>query len=178
MVHEVVAGKSLRISAASFFQSGPAAAELLVAAIREECEDLGALDAVVDAYGGVGLFASALPAGSTTVIEASASACADAAVNLTDRRTDIVCSPVERWTPRAADLVIADPSRSGLGKQAAAVLTATGASRLVLVSCDAVSLARDAGLLRDAGYVHVRSTVHDLFPQTHHVEVVTRFERP
>jgi 23S rRNA (uracil1939-C5)-methyltransferase len=38
-------------------------------------------------------------------------------------------------------------------------------------------LARDAGLLRDSGYDHARSLVLDLFPQTHHVEVVTTFER-
>ena len=57
------------------------------------------------------------------------------------------------------------------------MLTATGAPRMILVSCDPVSLARDAGLLREAGYDHIRSTVYDLFPQTHHVEVVTTFER-
>ena len=47
----------------------------------------------------------------------------------------------------------------------------------ILVSCDPVSLARDAGLLRESGYDHTRSTVYDLFPQTHHVEVVTTFDR-
>jgi 23S rRNA (uracil1939-C5)-methyltransferase len=177
VVHEVVAGKGLRISAASFFQSGLAAAELLVAAVREACADLAEIATVVDAYGGVGLLASAVAAGSTTLVEGSASACADAAVNLADRPARIVCSPVERWMPERADLVIADPSRSGLGKQAVGILTATRAPRLILVSCDPVSLARDAGLLREAGYDHIRSTVHDLFPQTHHVEVVTIFER-
>ena len=40
-----------------------------------------------------------------------------------------------------------------------------------------MSLARDAGLLRESGYDHVRSVVYDLFPQTHHVEVVTTFDR-
>ena len=73
--------------------------------------------------------------------------------------------------------MIADPSRSGLGRQAVSVLSATEAPRIVLVSCDPVSLARDAGLLRELGYEHVRSTVYDLFPQTHHVEVVTTFDR-
>jgi 23S rRNA (uracil1939-C5)-methyltransferase len=144
---------------------------LLVAAIREACHDLGEPGIVVDAYGGVGLLASALAPRSTTVVESSASACADAAVNLADRRAEIVCSSVEQWRSHRADLVIADPSRSGLGKQAVAVLSATQAPHLIVVSCDPVSLARDAG------YDHVRSTVHDLFPQTHHVEVVTTFER-
>jgi 23S rRNA (uracil1939-C5)-methyltransferase len=176
-VHEVVAGKRLRISAPSFFQSGLAAAELLVGAVQAACADLPDLHSVIDAYGGVGLLASAINARAITVVDGSAPACADATVNLADRRADIVCSTVERWKPRHADLVIADPSRSGLGKQAVAVLAATDAPRMVVVSCDPVSLARDAGLLREAGYEHVRSTVYDLFPQTHHVEVVTTFQR-
>jgi 23S rRNA (uracil1939-C5)-methyltransferase len=177
VIHEVIDGIRLQVSAPSFFQSGPAAAELLVAAVRDACADLPAPDVLVDAYGGVGLLAAAVPAGTTTVVEGSRSACADAAVNLADRRHHIICSTVEHWRPRRADLVIADPSRSGLGKQAVAVLTATEASRLVLVSCDPVALARDAVLLREAGYAHAHSTVFDLFPQTHHVEVVTTFER-
>ena len=176
-VHEVIAGKSLRISAPSFFQSGPAAAELLVAAVREACGDLVNAGHIVDAYGGVGLFSSAISGGKVTVVETSDSSCADAAVNLAGRRAEIVRSTVERWTPRYADLVIADPSRSGLGRKAVEVLSATQALRIVVVSCDPVSLARDSGLLRESGYEHVASTVYDLFPQPHHVEVVTTFER-
>jgi 23S rRNA (uracil1939-C5)-methyltransferase len=145
--------------------------------VRQACGNLGQIDSLVDAYGGVGLFACAVEATRTTIIESSPAACSDAMFNLADRPAKIVCSSVERWTPRRADLVVADPSRSGLGKQAVAVLTATQAPRLVLVSCDPVSLARDAGLLREAGFEHVRSTVFDLFPQTYHVEVVTTFER-
>ena len=111
-----------------------------------------------------------------TVVEESEAACADATANLAGLPAQIMCIPVERWRPRHADLVIADPSRTGLGRQAVAVLAATRAARIVLVSCDPVSLARDAGLLRETGYTHVRSTVYDLFPQTHHVEVVTIFD--
>ena len=177
-VHEVVAGNTFRVSAASFFQSGPVAAELLVAAVRRACGDMVDGAAIVDAYGGIGLFAAALEDGRrVTVVEESESACADASINLAGRRAEIICSSVERWRPRRADLVVADPSRSGLGKQAVAVLAATEAKRIVLVSCDPVSLARDAGLLRESGYDHSQSTVYDLFPQTHHVEVVTIFDR-
>jgi 23S rRNA (uracil1939-C5)-methyltransferase len=149
----------------------------LVAAVRRACGDLAQIDSLVDAYGGVGLFAGAVEATKTTIVESSPAACADATVNLADRPTKILCSTVEQWSPRHADLVIADPSRSGLGKKAVEVLTATRAPRIVLVSCDPVSLARDAGLLREAGYDHTHSTVYDLFPQTHHVEVVTTFDR-
>jgi 23S rRNA (uracil1939-C5)-methyltransferase len=176
-VHEVVAGNTLRISAASFFQSGPAAAALLVAAVRDACGDFVNTSTIVDAYGGVGLFAAAIDAATTTVLESSASACTDASANLAHRRARVLRTQVEQWKPRRADLVIADPSRSGVGRQAVRVLCATQAPRIVLVSCDPVSLARDASLLRELGYAHVRSTVYDLFPQTHHVEVVTTFDR-
>ena len=117
-VHEVVAGQTLRVSAASFFQSGPDAAELLVAAVRDACGDMVEQAVIIDAYGGVGLFASALDGRRVTVVEESDSACADASINLAGRRAEIVCSSVERWRPRRADLVVADPSRTGLGKQA------------------------------------------------------------
>ena len=177
VAHEVVAGTSLRISAASFFQSGPAAAELLVSAVQEACAEFAQADTIIDAYGGIGLFASNLDGGKVIVVESSDVACADAAANLAHRRARVIRSQVEQWKARRADLVIADPSRSGLGRQAVSVLVQTQALRIVLVSCDPVSLARDAGLLRDSGYDHVRSAVCDLFPQTHHVEVVTTFDR-
>jgi 23S rRNA (uracil1939-C5)-methyltransferase len=177
LVHEVVAGTKLRLSAASFFQSGPAAAALLVAAVREACAELADADTVIDAYGGIGLFASFIDARRVIVVESSDIACADATANLANRRASIVRAKVEQWKPRRADLVIADPSRNGLGRQAVSVLAATQAQRMVLVSCDPVSLARDAGLLRESGYDHIRSAVYDLFPQTHHTEVVTTFDR-
>ena len=177
LVHEVIGGVRMQVSAASFFQSGPAAAELLLAAVREASGASFGAHTVIDAYGGIGLFASAVDGAHVSVVEGSAAACADAVVNLAGRRAKVVHSTVERWKPRRADLVIADPSRSGLGRQAVSVLCATEAPRIVLVSCDPVSLARDAGLLRDQGYEHTQSTVFDLFPQTHHVEVVTTFDR-
>jgi 23S rRNA (uracil1939-C5)-methyltransferase len=73
--------------------------------------------------------------------------------------------------------VIADPSRHGLGERAARALAASRAPVLILVSCDPVSLARDATLLATAGFEHRSTTVVDLFPHTHHVEAVTRFAR-
>jgi 23S rRNA (uracil1939-C5)-methyltransferase len=88
-----------------------------------------------------------------------------------------VARSVEEWRAEPADAVVADPPRAGLGREAARVVAATGAGRLALVSCDPVSLARDAALLRAHGFRHVWSEVVDLFPHTPHVEVVTRFDR-
>jgi 23S rRNA (uracil1939-C5)-methyltransferase len=111
------------------------------------------------------------------VVEGSASACADAHHNLAGRRATIEETGVEQWRPVHADVVIADPSRHGLGAAAVERLVLADAPTLLLVSCDPVSLARDAALLRDAGYDHHHTVVLDLFPNTHHVEAVTRFER-
>jgi len=69
--------------------------------------------------------------------------------------------------------VIADPSRRGLGRTGVAAVVGTGARRLVLVSCDAASLARDVALLGRAGFALTSLTPVDLFPHTAHVEVVT-----
>lgn len=176
-LHETVAGRSLQVSAASFFQSGPAAAELLVATVRDACSDAlsGLTGPLLDAYGGGGLFSAGLGVQQAILVENSTSACADARVNVPGAQ--IVESMFERWTPRPVELVVADPARAGLGREAVDVLAATGAARVVLVSCDPVSLARDTALMAAHGYRHDGSTVLDLFPHTPHVEVVTRFTR-
>ncbi|MDP2291496.1 MAG: TRAM domain-containing protein [Actinomycetota bacterium] len=175
---EVVAGARLQVTAASFFQSGPAAAELLVHTVRDACGTaLTDLDGpLLDAYGGVGLFAATLGAARSIVVESSPSACADAMVNLGDRAV-VRRVQFERWKPEPVELAVADPARAGLGREAVEVLAVTGAERVVLVSCDPVSLARDTTLLAERGYAHRGSTVLDLFPHTPHVEVVTRFDR-
>jgi 23S rRNA (uracil1939-C5)-methyltransferase len=181
-IHEVVAGRRWRISAASFFQGRPDGAEALVAAVRAAVGDaLVPGGRLVDLYGGVGLFAGALGAGGdgrVVVVETNRSALADARVNLTDLPgARIVASDVRRWRPSAADVVVADPSRQGLGAEAVGRIGATGATALALVSCDAAALGRDAGLLAVAGW-HLESlALVDLFPHTPHVEVVTGWKR-
>ena len=181
VVHEDVAGARLRVSMASFFQASPQAAELLVDAVARAAGDSldGHDGVVVDAYGGVGLFAAtAVPIGVQCVlVESSESACADARENLRGRSAKVVHSRFEHWRAQRAGLVIADPARSGLGKAGITTLLDTAAPTVVLVSCDAVAAARDARLLADADYELVSAEVLDIFPLTHHVEVVSRFER-
>jgi 23S rRNA (uracil1939-C5)-methyltransferase len=113
-------------------------------------------------------------------IETSRSAIADAHENLGGRRHDLVRGEVGGWRAPAdlgAEVVIADPARSGLGAPGCAALVRLGAPVLVLVSCDPGSLGRDAKLLSRAGYVHQRSELIDTFPHTTHIEVVSRFTR-
>jgi 23S rRNA (uracil1939-C5)-methyltransferase len=179
---EHVAGRDLRVSAGSFFQSGPAAAELLVDAVRRAAPELSAASRVLDAYAGVGLFAATCaPAGAEVItVETSRSAVDDCVVNLRGRPARVDRAEVSRWRPAAGsriDVAIADPARSGLGRPGTAAMVAADPEVFVLVSCDPVALARDAGLLGKSGYRHDGTEILDLFPHTHHVECVTRFVR-
>lgn len=181
-ISEVISGVELRVSAASFFQSGPAAAELLVDSVRRAAPELENASLVVDAYSGVGLFSCTVAQSATRVIaiERSRSSSADCVHNLGERDSEVHRIDVAKWQPPtelSADVVIADPSRSGLGPGAAKSLVAAGAPVIVLVSCDPVSLARDTSILGGHGFRHASTEVLDVFPHTHHVECVTRFER-
>jgi 23S rRNA (uracil1939-C5)-methyltransferase len=110
-------------------------------------------------------------------VERSASSVADARVNLADLDAKVLRLDVDRWRPAPMDLVVADPARAGLGKVGVRNLAATGARRLVLVSCDPGSLGRDAALLGRAGYRWTATSLVDLFPHTPHVESVSCFDR-
>ncbi|HEU4840013.1 MAG TPA: TRAM domain-containing protein [Ilumatobacteraceae bacterium] len=179
---EEVAGRRLQVAMGSFFQSGPEAAARLVAAVLDAAPELNGAATVVDAYAGVGMFAACATDAPTRVfaVETSRAAIADARVNLADRDAAISRGEVGGWRPppgTTVDAVVADPARSGLGKPGVNALARLDAPVLVLVSCDPASLGRDARLLGGAGYRHTRSEVIDTFPQTTHVEVVSRFER-
>ncbi len=179
---ERVAGHDFRVSAGAFFQSGPAAAELLVDAVGRAAPELADASTVLDAYAGVGLFAVACAPTSAKVItvETSRAAVEDCRVNLRDRNARIERCEMSRWRPEdglAIDVAVADPARSGLGRPGTAAMVAAQPGVLVLVSCDPVAMARDTDLLGRHGYRHDGTEILDLFPHTHHVECVTRFVR-
>lgn len=182
VVHEQVLGHRFRVSARSFFQSGPAAAELLVASVQRLAPELATASTLVDLYAGVGLFglAASAPPCRLVAVEGSKSAVADCVENLRLRDARVLRARVEEWRPDSgleADVVIADPSRSGLGERGAETIGALGAPVLALVSCDPAAMARDIKLLGQVGYRHETTEVHDVFPHTHHVECVTRLVR-
>ncbi|MGY9073027.1 MAG: class I SAM-dependent RNA methyltransferase [Acidimicrobiales bacterium] len=177
---ETVAERPWQVSADSFFQSSSDGAELLIEAVdavlSEHEYDIGHM---VDLYGGVGLFSGTIGDrfDRVTLVESSLSASEDAEVNLDEDRCTVVQLPVERWTPTLADVVVADPPRVGLKAKGVQKILATGARAVVLVSCDAGSMGRDAKLLTEAGFALGAVHLVDLFPQTSHVEVVTGWTR-
>jgi 23S rRNA (uracil1939-C5)-methyltransferase len=179
-VHEIAAGLEWRISARSFFQTRADGVDALANAVTvaaAESDPSGRT--AVDLYSGVGVFAGVLASlgWTVTAVESDRSAVDDARTNL--RRLDVssICADVTRWKPSPGDLVVADPSRAGLEQRGIDVVAAIGARRVILISCDAGSLGRDAALLRQAGYTLSYATPIDLFPHTFHVEVVSVYDR-
>jgi 23S rRNA (uracil1939-C5)-methyltransferase len=141
---------------------------------------------VTDLYAGAGLFAIAAAAyghAPVMAIEGDGLSASDLRRNAAGWRGLVQArhEPVEahlqdRRTIRPQTLIV-DPPRTGLSGRAAAGVASLGAPRVVYVSCDAPTLARDARALVDAGY-HLRElTAFDLFPNTAHVETVAVLER-
>lgn len=170
---EHAAGRDWQVSAESFFQAGPTVASALVDAVAAAAGSVEGLR-VVDAYAGIGLFGGTVAATASELwsVERSRSSSRDAHVNLSGLPATIIEKAVEDWAGVEADVVIADPARSGLGAEGANSLVSCGAQRFVLVSCDTGSLGRDVGLLQQQGYVLDSLRIVDAFHDTSHVETV------
>jgi 23S rRNA (uracil1939-C5)-methyltransferase len=176
-IHELVAGRAYRLSASSFFQVNTHQTEKLVSLVstylNPEPEDI-----VLDAYCGVGTFALGMGARAKQVIgiESNLAAVADARVNAADMDNMVfVGGPVEEIMPTldvTAPLLVIDPPRTGLDQNALSAVVNLAPVRIVYVSCDPATLARDIKRLVAAGY-HLREVQPiDMFPQTYHIECV------
>lgn len=165
------------VSAPSFFQVNTRAAELLQdAAVTATGADRSTT--VADLYAGVGTFTLPLAAaaGHVTAIESSAHALGDLRRNLEEARLDADVIPGDAAREIAdlddIDVVLVDPPRAGLSHEAGQALVGARPTRIVYVSCDPTTLARDVRILSESGYRLAGLTPVDLFPQTYHVESV------
>ena len=172
----------LRRHPEAFFQGNRFMIAPLVAAVM----DAVPAGRILDLYAGVGLFAVSLAAagrGKVTAVEGDPVSGRDLERNAApfSDALRVSRSSVENYVlqRRAGppDTVIVDPPRTGMSKEAAEALTRAGAHRIVYVSCDAPTMARDARRLLDAGYRLASLQGFDLFPNTAHVESVGIFER-
>jgi 23S rRNA (uracil1939-C5)-methyltransferase len=173
----------------AFFQGNR---HLLGTLVMHVVDQVPAEGEVVDLYAGVGLFAISAAAARgvrVTAIEGDRYAAADLEVNAAGAGGSVVCvhQSVERFvgvgdaggvrrpSDRRAGTVIVDPPRTGMSREALDGMLRLGASRLIYVSCDVATLARDSRRIVDAGYAIDRADAFDLFPNTPHVETVVVF---
>lgn len=175
-----VAGLPLSLQPQSFFQTNTAIAAGLYEQATSWTRDLRPLSAW-DLYSGVGGFAfavaGAVPGVGVTGVETSAEAVA-AAASAGVAGTTFVADDATSWAvrqPAAADLVVVNPPRRGIGSDLATWLNRAGGASIIYSSCNPESLARDLGVL--TSYDVVAGRVFDMFPQTDHVEVMVRLER-
>ena len=182
VLHEKVAGKILEVSQDSFWQSHVKAPEILTNAVLDYAQlQLG--EHVLDLYGGVGLFTSAMvdvvgSDGSVVLIEGSKSATGDAARNFADKtQVKILTGDVAKLLPQinSAHVVVLDPPREGAGKTVLAQISRLTPRAVVYVACDPAALARDTAYFLELGYSLSKIKAFDLFPMTHHVECVALF---
>ena len=183
VLHEEVLGKVLEVSSESFWQGHKSAPEFL-STIVQEFAQVQLDDYVLDLYGGVGLFTSALidlvgKDGRIDLIEGSKSATSDAARNFaTYANVKIVTGDVAKHLPRinSANIVVLDPPRDGAGKNVVIEISRISPQKIVYVACDPAALARDTAYFLENGYSLVKLRAFDLFPMTHHIECVALFE--
>jgi len=173
---------ALHRHAESFFQANryllPDLVKAVIAAIPAE-------GSVLDLYAGVGLFSVCLAASGrkrVTAVEGDRTNGRDLKKNAAAYATDlqVVVASVEdylaRRTPRAATILV-DPPRTGMSRKAMQSIVHARAERIVYVSCDPATMARDARRLVDGGYDLKSLEAFDLFPNTPHVESLGVFGR-
>ena len=173
--------RQFRVASPSFFQVNTKQAEFMINLVGEKL-NLDGNEVLVDAYAGVGVFASLLSRQVTKVIaiEESASAIKDAAINtlgidnleFREGKTEAVLDSIE-YTPEA---VILDPPRAGCHIKALNALKNLGAKRVCYVSCDPVTLARDLAILCEGNYKIQNVQPIDMFPQTYHTECIVTMQ--
>ncbi|MGH7356606.1 MAG: 23S rRNA (uracil(1939)-C(5))-methyltransferase RlmD [Candidatus Rokuibacteriota bacterium] len=178
---------TFQVSANSFFQTNTRQAERLFAIVAEACE-LDGSETVLDLYAGTGAISLLLARRARRVIgvEVAGAAVADAVRNARINGIDnctFLDGEVRHVLPALmrsgvrADVVVADPPRAGFHPKALAALAALAPARLVYVSCNPSTLARDVGDLTRQAYRLEWVQPVDMFPQTPHIEAVARLTR-
>jgi tRNA/tmRNA/rRNA uracil-C5-methylase (TrmA/RlmC/RlmD family) len=183
-----VAGRAYHyeLDALGFWQIHRAAPEALAEAVLTALRPQAG-DAIWDLYAGAGLFTLPLAAAGARVsaVEGSRRAVADLRANIKRAGLELARAdsasvaralrgPLGRTRPGA---VLLDPPRSGAGRAVMSAVAAARPSRIAYLSCEPAALARDLAALTEAGYQLTGLKGFDLFPGTHHVEILALVER-
>ena len=180
-VTDTLCGLQFAISSRSFYQVNPVQTEVLYRTALELAALTGK-ETVIDAYCGIGTIGlcAAARAGRVIGVERNPAAARDAAANARRNRianAEFVCADATEWMMQQADklrpdVIFLDPPRAGSTPECIAAVAKMNPRRVVYVSCDPETLARDIVLFGRNGYRARRCIPVDLFPHTKHVETV------
>ena len=190
----------VEISPASFFQVNPVQMERLYERVREYCRPSADRPVILDLYcgvGSIGLYCADLAEmviGIESVKDAVTDANRNAVINgivnarfLCGRAEDVLPAYVRGEAPgmdeslqeyiRRADIAILDPPRAGCRPELLDAVAFADIPRIIYVSCDPATLARDIRILTERGYAFVEGAPVDMFPHTGHVETVALIQK-
>ena len=186
-IHDSIGPLTFNISAQSFFQVNSEQAQRLYEKALEFA-DLQGDETVADVYCGTGTITLFLAQKAKKVygIEIVAPAIRDAVKNAADNgvtNADFILGDAVEKLPELIesgvrpDVIVLDPPRAGCGEPVLAAIAQSQPKRVVYVSCNPATLARDLAYLNDHGYKTVKVQPVDMFPRTHHVETVVLLTR-
>ncbi len=186
-----IGGRKIEADASVFFQSNLGLLPELVNAVRNAVDEglasgKATNDWLIDLFSGVGFFACILQDKfkKITTVEREEGCLKHAKVNLDEcgeRNVENVSAPAEEWLlENVVDVpatLIVDPPRTGLPKEALAAIVQSSVNRLIYVSCDPVTLARDYAKFSEAGFALSHAEGFAFYPQTPHLEMMFVLDR-
>ena len=186
-IRDKICDLKFNISARSFFQVNTAQAEVLYKTVRDFAE-LRGNETVVDAYCGTGTIGLFLAKSARKIfgVEVVSSAAADAKKNAREnniRNAEFFVGDAVKVLPKIfaagtyAEVVVVDPPRAGCDKKVLETFAAVKPEKIIYVSCNPATLARDLKILDELGYVTKKIQPVDMFPFTSHVECVAQIVR-
>ena len=186
-ITEKIFDLKFNISARSFFQVNTAQAEILYQTALDFAE-LSGSEIVIDAYCGTGTLSLFLAKSAKKVfgIEIEKSAIDDAKKNSAENKitnAEFIVGDAVKIIPELyakkifADVVIVDPPRAGCDKKVLETFAAMKPKKIVYVSCNPATLARDLKILQDLNYSTKKIQPVDMFPFTSHIEAVALIEK-
>jgi 23S rRNA (uracil1939-C5)-methyltransferase len=187
VIYDYIGNVKFAISARSFYQVNPEQTEVLYQKTVEYA-GLTGNETVIDAYCGIGTISLFLAQHAKKVygVEIVPEAIEDARVNaelngMSHVQFEVGASEdvIPRWKEQGveADVIVVDPPRKGCDAKLLETILEMKPERVVYVSCNPATLARDLHVLEDGGYKVVETQPVDMFPHTTHVEAVVRMER-
>ena len=186
-ITDLMLDKTYQISAPAFYQVNTPQAEKLYETAFEFAE-LKPGDIVIDAYSGIGTIGISMADrvaevyGMEVVPAAVENAKRNAQLNELEN-THYEVGTAEKIMPKwldegiKPDVIFVDPPRKGLDETFIKSATATNPRRIVYISCNPATFARDVVRFENEGYILDKVQPVDLFPQTHHIELVARFNK-